>query len=79
MKKITFLAAIAVVFMLASCDKSKDCKCITTQKWDLEEGMGGTAEQTVKIDKGECSDLDNEASMTMGGQHYTQITKCTEL
>ena len=81
MKKITFLAAIAVVFMLASCDKSKDCKCTSVQKWDVEEMEPMTSETTLHIKEGECSDNNVNQTMTdpYEGYTYTASINCVEI
>ena len=78
MKKLTILFAVAFIFALSSCNKGKDCKCTTVQKWDIE-GMDGVTEQMIHIDKGECSDGNTTANMNMGGQQYTQTTTCVEI
>ena len=81
MKKITILTAVAFVFMLASCDKGKDCKCTSTQQWDIEEMEEPmVTEVTGHIESGECSDGDGTATMGDGmGHTYTQVTKCVEI
>lgn len=79
MKKITILAALALVFICASCNKSKNCRCTTTQAWDLDdmEPMVTVVEGT--IDKGECSDQNATQHMTAGGQTYTATVDCVEI
>lgn len=79
MKKLAILAAVAFVFSLSSCDKSKDCKCTTTQEWDIEDMEPATTVQTIHIDEGECSDGNTTATMNAGGQTYTQKTDCVEI
>lgn len=80
MKKLAILAAVAFVFSLASCDKGKDCKCTSTQKWDIEEMEPMVSEITAHIESGDCSDSDNTATMNDGmGHTYTQVTTCVEI
>ncbi len=41
--------------------------------------MDGVTEQMIHIDKGECSDGNTTANMSVGGQQYTQTTTCVEI
>lgn len=79
MKKIAILAALALVFVCASCDKSKTCKCTVTGGWDIP-GMTMNQESTGTIEKGECSDLNTRQTMDDGDGHtYESVTECVEI
>lgn len=68
MKKVMFLAAVAMVFCLVGCKKKVDCKCTTT--------MNGEVMQEVTLTGVEsCSEL--SVTQTING--VTQVTNCSEI
>lgn len=68
MKKVFLSLAVLGMISLASCNKEKDCECVT-------EGGGMDNTTTVTIEEGDCSDMDTETSS--GGMTVT--TTCTEV
>lgn len=79
MKKATILAALAFVFVLVGCTKTKECKCTTTQSWDIEEMEPMVSTSTMTINEGKCSDLNANQTMNAGGQTYTMVNECVEI
>lgn len=84
MKKVTILVALALVFVLAGCTKGengkkKQCKCTSTQSWDIEEMEPMVSTSTLTINEGECSDLNAIQTMNAGGQTYTMVMECVEI
>ena len=79
MKKVLILAALALIFVCASCNKTKNCKCTTTAQWDVEDMEPMVQVTTGTIDKGECSDMSAVQTMDAGGQTYTSTTECVEI
>ncbi len=67
MKKLSFVLGLFFVVALSSCDKEKDCKCVTS-------GTGVELETITTIDDGECSD--GNSTTTINGSTVT--TTCTE-
>ncbi len=67
-KNLFFAALVIGAFATASCNKEKDCKCVTTAAGSV------VAETTEHIEKGDCSDLNKET--TVAG--ITSKIECTE-
>ena len=77
MKKVLLLMAVATMIGFCSCNKSKDCKCTTTQ---TIPGMDPVVtETTLTIEKGNCSDSNATQTSSIGGQSITQVIECTAL
>ena len=78
MQKRIILASIALVFLAVGCNKTKECKCETTQEWqNIGEPM--TTQTQVTIDKGDCTDMNATQTMNAGGDTYVMHTECTEM
>ena len=80
MKKIFFLAVIASVFALTGCNKTKECKCESVQKFDdptLETIVGYSS---LKLYEGYCEDRNTSARLVddVYGP-YTVTIDCVEL
>ncbi len=55
MKKFALLALVSGLFILASCNKEKDCTCV--------QAIGGVAAQTTTVTtKEDCKDLNTSTS-----------------
>ncbi|HRG28373.1 MAG TPA: hypothetical protein PLJ00_10825 [Chitinophagales bacterium] len=68
MKKLPlFILAAALTVFATSCSKEKTCDCVTT-------ALGIETESTLVIEDGDCSDLDEE--VTVSG--ITTSVECTE-
>lgn len=79
MKKLFFLSIACMAMMAVSCDKSKDCKCTTTQQWEGSMEEPAVTTTTQHIDKGECSDMNATQTMNAGGDTYTATIDCVEM
>jgi hypothetical protein len=73
MKKLTFILGVIAIVALSSCNKEKDCKCVTsysgTGSWGIDD-----VTVLIRIDEGDCSDGNTTA--TSSGLKLT--TTCTE-
>jgi len=77
MKKVLLLMAVAAMIGLCSCNKSKDCKCTTTQTLPGLDPV--VTETTMTIEKGKCSDGNATQTTNVGGQTMTQVIECSEI
>lgn len=76
MKKVMILLAVAALFAVAGCSKSKTCNCTTTQNIPY---VGPTETvSTVTIESGNCSDMNSTSTTTMEGMTVTTTITCTE-
>lgn len=70
------LLAVAAMFAMAGCSKSKTCKCTITQNVPY---VGPTTTTTTgTIEKGDCSDLNSTTTTTVDGMTITQTMVCVE-
>lgn len=70
------LIAVAAMFAMVGCSKSKTCNCKTTTNVPY---AGPSESNTVTtIEKGSCSDLNNTSTTTASGMTVTTTTVCTE-
>lgn len=73
MKKLLFLACIALSLAFVSCDKSKDCSCtVTTSSPEMLEASTTTSFVTIK--SGKCDDLNADHSTNQPGFEGEEIT-----
>lgn len=82
MKKLLFLACIALSLAFVSCDKSKDCSCTVTTSSPEMESITSTSFVTIK--SGKCDDLNADHSTNQPGFEGEEITVtqksvCTEV
>lgn len=76
MKKTMILLAVAAMFVMTGCSKSKTCNCTVTQ--NVPYVGPTTATTTGTIEKGNCSDLNTTTTITMEGMTVTQTMECVE-
>ena len=70
------LLAVAAMFAVAGCSKSKTCDCTVTQ--DIPYVGPSTTTTTTTIEKGNCSDLNTTSTTTMDGMTVTTKMVCKE-
>lgn len=70
------LVAMAAMFALAGCNKSKTCNCKMTQ--NLPYVGPSVTNTTTTIEKGNCSDLNSTSTTTVEGVTVTTTMECTE-
>lgn len=76
MKKAMFIIAVAAMFAIAGCSKTKTCNCKMTQNVPY---VGPTVTNTTTtIEKGSCSDLNSTSTTTVEGMTITQTMECVE-
>jgi hypothetical protein len=73
MKKSVFILGLFLVVALSSCNKEKDCECVSTYSGTGTETMADVT-TTMTIQDGDCSDMD--VSVTSGD--ITTSMTCTE-
>lgn len=76
MKKVMILIAMAAMFALTGCSKTKTCNCNVTQ--NIPYVGPSTTTTTTTIEKGNCSDLNSTSTTTVDGMTVTTTMKCTE-
>ena len=70
------LLAMAALFVMVGCSKSKTCRCTVTQNIPY---VGPTTTTTTgTIEKGNCSDLNTTSTTTVEGMTITQTMECVE-
>jgi len=77
MKKL-FLVSVVTMCALAfaSCDKTKECVCTTTQNMPEMGPMTATSE--VTINDGNCEDMNVTQNVDAYGETITQTVDCIE-
>ena len=71
-----FIIAVAAMFAIAGCSKTKTCNCKMTQNVPY---VGPTVTNTTTtIEKGSCSDLKSTSTTTVEGMTITQTMECVE-
>lgn len=71
-----FIIAVAAMFAMAGCSKTKTCNCKMTQNVPY---VGPTVTNTTTtIEKGSCSDLNSTSTTTVEGMTITQTMECVE-
>lgn len=83
MKKVMLVAAVSLVFGLAGCSKSKDCKCSiyqTIEGIDIPEGLGEQTSFEVRDYDGNCKDItyDQIEEFFSSDTEFTPKLKCVE-
>ena len=76
MKKVMIFIAVAAMFAMAGCSKSKTCNCKMTQ--NIPYVGPSVTTTTATIEKGNCSDLNSTSTTTMDGITVTTTMECTE-
>lgn len=70
MKKLALFAAVAFALSATSCNKEKDCECVSS----YSDGSLPDVTQDITIEDGDCDDM-NSSVETFG---VTLTTTCTE-
>lgn len=70
------LLAVAAMFAMVGCSKTKTCNCTVTQ--NIPYVGPSTTTTTGTIEKGNCSDLNTTTTVTMEGMSITQTMECVE-
>jgi len=73
MKKLSFVLVLFALVALSSCNKEKDCKCVTSYSGAYSSDLDDVT-TLITIDEGNCSD-GNLSSSTYG---LKMTTTCTE-
>lgn len=76
MKKAMIFIAVAAMFAMVGCSKSKTCNCKVTQ--NLPYVGPSVTNTTTTIEKGNCSDLNTTSTTTVEGMTVTSTMECTE-
>lgn len=79
MKKIFLFSLVAIVFLLAGCNRTKECRCTSVQKWDDAGIEPITGYSTIKLYDGNCSDKNTTKRLTDNFGPYTITISCVEI
>lgn len=74
MKKVMFVAAIAVAFAMTGCAKKTDCTCTTTQT--LPNGQSTSTENVYNDVEDGCESLESTKTLQMPEGEMVTTVEC---